>query len=344
MDTQSVQVNSSAARRSGFTLVELLVVIAIIGILVALLLPAVQAAREAARRSQCVNNLKQHGLALLNYESARKIFPAGRHGCGAAYPAPDWYPGCTTKILVEDGGSFFVELLPNLEESALYSMVHYEKGGIFNDNAPIINLWPIDPERKQLVSTQLKMMKCPSSNSTATSAADWNPAGYNAGEKIAALGSYAGCSGTYSYPADGHLLDQYTNTGMFLFKNGRKLKQITDGTSSTFAVGEVKGEDTDDGWNAWAYAQRDISCLRNSVNPVNSPPGRPNALPLSDCTYASGNPLTPCWNAAFGSNHPGGANFTFVDGHITFINDDIAITVYRALSTIAGNEVVDKNF
>ena len=155
MDAQSTRLNSFAERRSGFTLVELLVVIAIIGILVALLLPAVQAAREAARRGQCVNNLKQHGLALLNYESTNKIFPAGRHGCAAV----NNYDNCTSNPLKEDGASFFVALLPFLEEQSLYSLLHPEKGGIFNDNNPISNIWPLDPDRMQLISTQPKVMK-----------------------------------------------------------------------------------------------------------------------------------------------------------------------------------------
>ena len=106
-------------RKQGFTLVELLVVIAIIGVLVALLLPAVQAAREAARRSQCTNNLKQIGLALLNYETAFKEFPSGRTGCERTTSDPS----CANASL--DGTSGFVPILPYLELQNVYDMFDF---------------------------------------------------------------------------------------------------------------------------------------------------------------------------------------------------------------------------
>src|SRR5690349_15987696 len=118
-------------KRNAFTLVELLVVIAIIGILVALLLPAIQAAREAARRAQCTNNLKQIGIALLNYESAKKDLPAGRHGCDLHLASPG-VCGCSNDAVKEDGASAFVELLPFMEENALYDLVHYDRGGLWS--------------------------------------------------------------------------------------------------------------------------------------------------------------------------------------------------------------------
>ena len=124
-------------RIRGFTLVELLVVIAIIGILVALLLPAIQSAREAARRSSCVNNEKQIGVALLNYEISHKKFPAGRHGCDASVDSK--VKGCEAKPSVEPSAmSGFVKILPYMEEQALYDLLTNKNLFI----APYTILWP----------------------------------------------------------------------------------------------------------------------------------------------------------------------------------------------------------
>ena len=121
----------------GFTLVELLVVIAIIGMLVALLLPAVQAAREAARRNQCVNNLKQMGIACANHESAQRVFPPGASGC--------WHLGnpCPCKDLGSSAETYkqfhrasgFVMMLPYMEETELYNLGHWEHGTFYYDDA-----------------------------------------------------------------------------------------------------------------------------------------------------------------------------------------------------------------
>jgi len=159
---------------------------------------------------------------------------------------------------------------------------------------------------------------------------------YSQLELSGALGSYASCEGTKN--AGG---SKYTNDGLFGYKRKIKMKQITDGTSSTFAFGEVKGEDTSHGYNAWNYAFRFGSTMRGTLNPLNSPPGTPPS-PLSDCQYATGSPAAPCWNGAFGSNHATGANFAFADGHVTFVSDDISTVVYQAKSTYAGAEVVSE--
>ncbi|MEM7314319.1 MAG: DUF1559 domain-containing protein, partial [Planctomycetota bacterium] len=116
---------------AGFTLVELLVVIAIIGILVALLLPAVQQAREAARRIQCTNNLKQIGLAIANYESAQKKLPPGRPGCDASNSILCRYQPRDEKM----GASGFVYMLPYLEEAALQEQYELAGTGIWMSSA-----------------------------------------------------------------------------------------------------------------------------------------------------------------------------------------------------------------
>jgi prepilin-type processing-associated H-X9-DG protein len=311
-------------------------VIAIIGILVALLLPAIQAAREAARRASCTNNLKQVGLAMVNYEAAKKYFPAGRHGCDKEVTSGSNPCRCSPNAVEEDGASGFVELLPYMENNDLYDLVHYERGGIWPYTTPHITTWLSDPERVKLSVTPLALMKCPSSTAQPT-CVDCQ-AGYNPEDKNGSTGSYALMEGSINYPANPST-SRCKNNGMFMYKFKKKLKQVTDGTSKTIAIGEVKGEDTGHGFNVWTCAFRDGSALRNSVNAINTPPGAPYVSgPLADCQYG------PCWNGAFGSNHPGGANFCFVDGHVAFISENIATDAYRAASTIAGSEVVTEEY
>ena len=333
-------------KRHGFTMVELLVVIAIIGVLVALLLPAVQAAREAARRAQCTNNLKQHGLALLNYESAKRYFPAGRHGCQRTYAVgdPANKGGCqltTDPNASEDGASLFVELLPFLEESSLYNRVHYDLGGLFNESEPYYqgaSSWYNVPDHQIVVGTPLAVMKCPSSTAEKQLVdATLGPSGIMVKTLV---GSYAGCEGSNSIfartnPALSGYSNQniayFMNDGLFVYKIKKKRKQVTDGTSSSFAIGEVPKEDAEGdanyiGYNVWAGAWRSNSCMRDTVNALNAPATVPPALD---------------WETGFGSNHSGGASFVFIDGHVTFISDNIATATYRALSTIGSGDTVD---
>jgi prepilin-type N-terminal cleavage/methylation domain-containing protein/prepilin-type processing-associated H-X9-DG protein len=336
--------------RRGFTLVELLVVIAIIGILIALLLPAVQAAREAARRAQCANHLKQHGLALLNYESAKKCFPAGRHGCQRPYDPgdPRNLGGCALKTdpngaAMEDGASLFVELLPFLEEQPLYRQVHYELGGLFNEWEPYYqgaSSWYNVSDHKIVVGTPLALMKCPSSTAVKQMVdSTLGPGGVMVKTPV---GSYAGCEGSNSIfvrtnPALSGYSNQniayFLNDGLFVYKIKKKRKQVTDGTSSTFAIGEVPKEDAEEdagwiGYNVWAGAWRSNSCMRDTVNPLNAPEPPSTAANWQE------------WETGFGSNHKGGASFVYVDGHVAFVSENIATVTYRALSTIASGETV----
>jgi prepilin-type processing-associated H-X9-DG protein len=221
-------------------------------------------------------------------------------------------------------------MLPYLEEHALASKVHFELGGLFNENPPYINTW-YDADRQAVSTAAPPVMTCPSTNRT-NQLIDGTMAG-SVVSKVA-VGSYAGCSGSLSWKKNGADIGYFLNTGISVEKLRRKLKQITDGSSKTFAIGEVVSEDTDSGYNAWPYAFRDGSCQRNTVNPINTPVGSPFTQPLADCTYASGSPPSPCWNGAFASNHPGGASFVYVDGHVSFVNDSVALEVYQATSTI----------
>ena len=192
--------------RLGFTLVELLVVIAIIGILVALLLPAVQAAREAARRSQCTNQLKQIALAMANYESSFKVFPPGRMGSDCSdYSGLAPTTGAFAKMDIQrQGTSGFAMLLPQLEQQALYDQFGWQLGTINPADCGIgpstANWRQTIPNYVQVLQTRPPAFVCPSSTDD-----EFTRTAAGVVSTEFPTGSYALCSGSNG-PSQGSLL------------------------------------------------------------------------------------------------------------------------------------------
>ncbi|QDU26468.1 Type II secretion system protein G precursor [Anatilimnocola aggregata] len=304
--------------RSGFTLVELLVVIAIIGVLIALLLPAVQAAREAARRMQCSNNLKQLVLAIANYEDSLRILPTGRMGCDCNTNLPAH--GCGTRpSSTRPGTSGFVMLLPQLEQQPLYDQLGFEKGAV----APATGCASVTNDTagwntgiSHLFSLQPKFIVCPSNFTKKTSAGNWG------------IGSYALNHGTLGPTKGTDQNAKHLNTGVFMYRSEIKLKDVTDGLSNTMFVGEVAQGDHPHNQNQWMVALRHVDSLRSTENALNTRPQKGLVLNLYGLQV----------NGAFSSRHPGGALFAYGDGHVQFIGDNINMTAYQAMSTRAGGE------
>jgi len=302
-------------RRPAFTLVELLVVIAIIGILVALLLPAVQAAREAGRRSDCTNKLKQLALAVHNHHDTFKTMPQSRSANANGYDinGRSW--------------SWFVPLLPFFEQQTLYNNLGYTLSppNTFNQS---LALW----------GTPLTALQCPSDN-TWGSGVDSNRA--NTGGYSCGVTSYKGVSGS------NWAWGSYTNTGPSGNNNGldlgdglidrdsggqanpakRNFSVVIDGLSNTFMIGEdLPGLNQHCGWPNANYANGTCS------------------IPLNNGLKA-GQPGFGNWGDwpnlySFRSRHPGGGQFAIADGSVQFIGEMINLTVYRQLATRGGSEVV----
>lgn len=312
------------SRRSrGFTLVELLVVIAIIGVLVALLLPAVQAAREAARRAQCTNNLKQVGLAANLYESSKKAFPPGRFGCGG-----ESFDACETTEPDWIGASGFVLMLPYLELNTLYQKARLEDSsllwkGIHHTTQDMP--WTSDASRREMVGTRPSVFVCPSNNSEPSSAITF---GKGASTVTGQTGCYAFSVGTLG-PSQGYSNQQkFENDGMFLFKLSRRLREVTDGLSNTLIAGEVTQAHTDAGRNIWTLGLRQRDCMRSTENPL-------NASPATATTYSDYGTIV---TGGFASDHPSGGHFVYADGHVEFVSDFIELLIYHNQSTIAGDK------
>ncbi|MEQ8847726.1 DUF1559 domain-containing protein [Botrimarina sp.] len=318
-------------RHSAFTLVELLVVIAIIGILVALLLPAVQAARESARRAQCMNNLKQMGLACQNYVSTNDAqFPFGYAGPMERPPVRNYQKR-----------GVFTELLAFMEEQQTYDLIQFDYGTDGVPNNPFA-----DPARNQVVTAFI----CPSWPDPAVYAAA--PAGFE--YENGALVTYAGVGGAANstdvnliggqYPDNGGFTLEQKNTSPRPTITGerRALREITDGLSQTALIGEFVHRDCPIAqpcdefpgnvrpWYLAAFQQRPDSVpFIYSVKELEFTPNTQGLTRVIDG-----------WNKMpMGSYHPGLTQFVYADGSVHVINDDIELQAYQALGTVNGGEV-----
>jgi prepilin-type N-terminal cleavage/methylation domain-containing protein/prepilin-type processing-associated H-X9-DG protein len=290
-----------------FTLVELLVVISIIGVLMALLLPAIQAAREAARRTQCINKLKQIGLALQNHHDAKKHFPSGANINND--PIDSSRAGISWNVMV----------LPYLELGSLYSEIKPLPNGAASSTAH--------------ESTLVDAYICPTADEQTSH------------EKGANYSSVAGAGRNddgkmgFTSPNCG---DVFTD-GVFYADSRTPIARITDGTSNTLAIGERTYF-----WRIWLFGTSKrgnpineicSGSAHNILYPINAdqyqfgfykfdnraPPGAPKTMLLNDLQ--------------FGSDHPGGANFSFADGSVHMLSETIDMTVYKDMSTKDGGEI-----
>jgi len=308
--------------RRGFTLVELLVVIAIIGVLVALLLPAVQAAREAARRMQCSNNLKQIGLALGAYENNFGLYPFTRAGCDGK---PNEY--CSEEYQCI-GNSGLVAILPFVEQQQLYDLFDFE--------AEVWNIyhsrWYTDyPKHRAAVAERPSVYVCPSDDSEPFYKE--GTFGLPADAKLA-TGSYALVAGSIgSSLLAPYMVMKHENNGVFFYASDICWSDVTDGLSSTMFAGEVIESHTYESTNVWSRAAREMDVHRSTSNPLNTPPGEGWTMDFGAYSF----------NGAFASRHPGGANFAFGDGHVEFLEENISLSVYQWLSTRAGGEVIQRD-
>ncbi len=348
---------AGSAKRTAFTLIELLVVIAIVGTLVALLLPAVQAAREAARRSQCTNNMKQLGLAMLNFESARKVFPPSRYWDGTAADK-------TNDMSAQ------MRVLPFLEENSLYQ--DFSATSTLGEDQTIGN------STTPIMSTRIATYVCPSeaNDMLKVTASTGLPNGY--------LTNYGVNQGTwFIWDANSQLIPG----GAFYTNSSLKTRNFTDGLSKTLLAAEVKGWTA--GMSGGTPTGTPTSPPPSTVSAVMSFGGTttatsvittktvhtewgdgkckqtgftttftPNTLvsftlsdgSIGDMDYVNQNEgavaagsATPYSYAAVTarSYHPGGVNVTLMDGSVRMINDDVYLGVWQSLSTRAGGEIVE---
>lgn len=303
--------------RRGFTLVELLVVIAIIGILVALLLPAIQMAREAARRSSCSNNMKQIGLGLHMYHDTFGRLPAGWQGRDPdGNPNEDW--------LGQPGWGWAAAILPYVEQDSVYeSSIQFE--------LPIT-----EHENEAARATVVKLYRCPSDigddtfllhaddhgHSHSSSPAAQDAHAHELDEYVLATANYVGVFGMHD-PHDVYEGNQRAD-GTFVHNTQFSFRDFLDGTSETLIVGE---RDSRRSYSTWVGAVHGGEHGPARVVGVSKYP--PNSDYVAEAAVHN-----------FSSLHPAGTQFVAADGSVKLITESIDTRLYHALCTRAGGEVV----
>ena len=355
------------SRRTGFTLVELLVVIAIIGILVGMLLPAVQQVREAARNANCQSNLRNVALAALNFEAVKQRYPAGSK----------FLSGDSNESI---GSSILFSILPQLEQQAEFDQLS-DRVVTGNDGDPALTA-----TRFSTNANELPIFFCPSSTQSDRQANDPTFTGTTAhyigvsgpGEDIGAMPNNAndyftapevsmdenvrtkiGLEGMFSpfttltqTQAAG---DTNFDSAIYTTRRAKTSGDLRDGTSNTLMFGEVsRSESEDNNGNRirahrtnWAIGSRDpgassgdnyrptnLFCVNTIVRSLNTREDIVALVTGEDATLRATN------GQAFNSNHAGGINFAFGDGHIDTIDVEIGVNLLKRLSSIAGGETV----
>ncbi len=321
-----------------FTLVELLVVIAIIGVLVALLLPAVQAAREAARRMSCGNNLKNIALAIHNFESTKKTFPYS-----IDYNAGCQVTGATACAIPRTGKGWIVDILPFLEQQAMYDRMRI---GIQDTNFTRFTAVRQGGrgmgqlEMRPAIQTQLPVITCPSDESAklrddqfwwiGVETAVTSYKGVLGDTEVAfALSPRWSQSAGFATRPDCHDNDRNGGcNGIFWrnsYANPLTFRQVTDGLSNTLMVGETVAEQ--DYHGAAYFSDGDWASCNMQLNFFTDP----NPTNIKSKWYEL---------RGFRSRHPGGVHFAMGDASVHFLSDSIDHQIYRALSTKAGEETV----
>jgi prepilin-type N-terminal cleavage/methylation domain-containing protein/prepilin-type processing-associated H-X9-DG protein len=338
----------SMRKRAAFTLVELLVVIAIIGILVALLLPAIQAAREAARRAQCQNNMKQLGIALHNYHDTKKEFPTCTFWVYNKNQKPSaWW----------DHWGWLPKLLPFIEEDALHSQIDFNYAptafnkavnnrGVIQTKVPGL-VCPSNPHSNELRDEEESVTGAGSSTYVAIAQADYaasvgdyrNYTGFGQDPTFVS-GRYKNSSGASQpdfpiFASYWHDPSKYGGPVPIRGIIGRfgwsaSLKQIPDGSSHTFIVGECVG--------AWSAVQNfGLQCWATTAHPMN----HKNEFFLAG-EQNWDKPTAANWDdaIAFRSLHPGGAHFLMCDASVQFLSENIDQDTYMAMASRDGGETL----